>query len=252
MNDVTILLGANESLVAVLSGAITTTNPTWSLIWNGDGGPANPVGNLDGTTEVTLLTGVNTPRFVKSVQIYNADSANITVTISKKIGNTLYPIDKATLSAGTNHTWSVAPAGPQGEEGAVGETGETGATGSAGQNGEGVYTAVVLKAADYSVLAADSGKLFTVQAAGPVVFSLPAPAANLVFTFLNTTNQNMTIANLLGQGIAFGISNANSVAFTTAGQLRGSYVRVSAIDVFNFGTYKWVFTNLGGTTLTGA
>lgn len=214
MNDVAILLGANESLVAVLSGAITTTNPTWSLIWNGDGGPANPVGTLDGTTEVTLLTGVSTPRFVKSVQIYNADSANITVTISKKIGNTLYPIDKATKSAGTNHFYSAAPSGPQGEEGAAGVVDATnvdvGASGTAGS-------------LDIFPTTASKGKI-------------AITATN------NTNNDTISITNAaMGQATALtipdpGDASASFVLTVGARSLTGNLTLASGADLIFSGT----------------
>ena len=36
MDPILVLQNATESITAVLAGAITTTNPTYSVMWNGD------------------------------------------------------------------------------------------------------------------------------------------------------------------------------------------------------------------------
>ncbi len=105
MDPILVLQNANESITAVLAGTITTTNPIYSVMWNGDGGPANPVGALTGATAKTLLTG-NSPRYVESLQIYNADSASITATLAKVVNGTSYNLLQRVLAAGDTLVWS--------------------------------------------------------------------------------------------------------------------------------------------------
>lgn len=105
MDPILVLQNSNESITAILAGAITTTNPIYSVMWTGDGGPANPVGALTGATAKTLLTG-NSPRYVESLQIYNADSANITVILAKVVNGTSYNLLQRVLAAGDTLVWS--------------------------------------------------------------------------------------------------------------------------------------------------
>lgn len=105
MDPILVLQNSNESITAILAGATTTTNPIYSVMWTGDGGPANPVGALTGATAKTLLTG-NSPRYVESLQIYNADSASITVTLAKVVNGTTYNLLQRVLAAGDTLVWS--------------------------------------------------------------------------------------------------------------------------------------------------
>lgn len=111
----------------------------------------------------------------------------------------------------------------------------------------------VAKTADYTVVAADAGTLFTTTgAAGAVVFTLPTIAAGLgPFEFLNTVDQNMTIASAgsLDNIVALHDVAADSIAFSTAGEKIGARVRVRA----NQAGTKWYVENLSpGNTITVA
>ena len=88
----------NESLTAVLAGS-PTTEPNYLTLWSDSGGSVKQtVGALDGTTAVTLVEAPQHGRLlVDWVHIYNADSAAITVTLSKKVGSTTHNILKVTL-----------------------------------------------------------------------------------------------------------------------------------------------------------
>lgn len=104
MDPILVLQNSSESITATLAGAITTTNPIYSVMWTGDGGPANPVGSLTGATAKTLLTGGI--KLVESLQIYNADSASITVTLTKVVNGTSYNLLQKVLAAGDTLVWS--------------------------------------------------------------------------------------------------------------------------------------------------
>lgn len=73
-----------DSVKAVLSGAITTTNPTYSVNYTDLNNKATGTssGSLAGVTLTTLQTTTTTPYRVDSISIYNGDTAAVTVTLS--------------------------------------------------------------------------------------------------------------------------------------------------------------------------
>lgn len=94
------ILGAGESLTAVMSGAAATTNPTTFV--DSAEGPTEAVtpGSLSGATAVTLATTQNS-RTVNSVTICNIDTAAVTVTLKRLIAaGTAYPFPAITLQVG--------------------------------------------------------------------------------------------------------------------------------------------------------
>lgn len=94
------ILGAGESLTAVMSGAAATTNPTYFV--DSAEGPNEAVtpGSLSGATAVTLATTQNS-RTVNSVTICNIDTAAVTVTLKRlNASGTAYPFPAITLQVG--------------------------------------------------------------------------------------------------------------------------------------------------------
>lgn len=68
----------------------------------------NAIGELTGDTTKELLAGVDNPapdKGVLDVLIYNRDTATANVTISKKIGDTEYPLVRGAISAGGSLFW---------------------------------------------------------------------------------------------------------------------------------------------------
>lgn len=109
------------------------------------------------------------------------------------------------------------------------------------------YIRELNKAADYTVVAADNGTLFTASAA--VNFTLPTLAAGLHFLFYNDADSNMTVTSAAGDDlIVFNDVAADSVAFSTAGGKIGGSVEVIA----NQAGTKWrVFSrSAGANTIT--
>jgi hypothetical protein len=101
------------------------------------------------------------------------------------------------------------------------------------------------KAADYTVTAADNGKMFTATAA--VNFTLPTIAVGLAYTFVQTADANMVITgnnNILVDGDAA----ASTITYSTASHKIGSICHVRAIRVGS--AYLWLAQNLGETTQT--
>lgn len=96
----------------------------------------------------------------------------------------------------------------------------------------------IAKTADYTLVAADNGRLFTnTGAAGAVVFTLPAIAPGLIFSFLGIANQNITITSAEGTNIvALNNAGATSVAFSTSGNKIGAHCTVFS----NQAGTKWI------------
>lgn len=109
----------------------------------------------------------------------------------------------------------------------------------------------VSKAANYTVVAADNGTLFT-AITGAVTFTLPTLAAGLRFEFLNLVDANMTIASAgsLDDIVWMNDLAADSLAASTVGQKIGARLQFEA----NAAGTKWYVRNLSpaGVTITAA
>lgn len=101
------LNGTGESLTAVLSSAITTNNPNYSVTYKSNGIPADAVGTLTGTTAKTLLAGIDGPaRVVEAVHIYNADTVAVVVTLKKVVSAGTYSLVSVTIPVGGTLRWT--------------------------------------------------------------------------------------------------------------------------------------------------
>lgn len=89
----------------------------------------------------------------------------------------------------------------------------------------------VAKTADYTVLAADNGTLFTNQAAaGAVVFTLPALADITVgwsASFFVETDQSVTVTAPSGKLVAFNNATRTSIAFSTSSEKIGARIDIT-------------------------
>ena len=70
-------LNSGDTLSAVMSGAASTTNPTYSVVAASE----SYTGSLSGTTSVNMLAPVG-PTPVESLWLHNADTAAATITVS--------------------------------------------------------------------------------------------------------------------------------------------------------------------------
>lgn len=106
------------------------------------------------------------------------------------------------------------------------------------------------KTADYTITAADMGKIFTNRGAtGAVTFTLPAAAAALkgrsVLVFV-VAGQNVTVAGATAdQMVVFNDATADSIAFSTAAELIGG-----CVEAICSGTDWLVRVALGSETQT--
>lgn len=108
------------------------------------------------------------------------------------------------------------------------------------------YKQPVAKTADYTLVEADSGKLFhTTGATGAVNFTLPTIEPGLRFRFHNTVDQNMVITSAAGNDIvALNDFAASTITFSTASQKIGA-----AVEIYAVGS-KWFATFLSSATAT--
>lgn len=81
---------SGESITAVMSGAITTVNPTWTVDYYDLNTSSNKsaAGSLTGVTAKTLLLSAASPLTVESLSICNIDTGAVTVTIKRVAADT--------------------------------------------------------------------------------------------------------------------------------------------------------------------
>lgn len=102
-------LNTTDSLTAVMSGSAATTNPTYNVIWKEAGSVAknNPVGSLSGATAVTLVAAPSSgQREIESLQIYNGDTAAVTVTLAKVVNGTSTTLLAYSIPVGYTLRWN--------------------------------------------------------------------------------------------------------------------------------------------------
>lgn len=118
----------------------------------------------------------------------------------------------------------------------IGALAPVGGAGASYSVAPGAPIAEVIKTTDYTVVAADNGKLFTNEgAAGAVNFTLPTVAAGYRFWFKSVADQNLTVTGAAGTVIALNNAAATSVAFSTASQKIGGGFMVES----NAAGTKW-------------
>ena len=95
------MLLPGESLTAVLAGAVSATQPTYSTIVKQGGRPEEKNGSLNSATAVTITVVPATGETeVVSLNLYNGDSAAVVVTIKKVSGSNSYTLFSGTLQSG--------------------------------------------------------------------------------------------------------------------------------------------------------
>lgn len=105
-----VLDATTKTIQAVMSGAATTTNPSFTAAWGDDTGSAFTEGSSDGAfngaTPVTIVAApaAATRRVIKNITIANIDTAPVTITLSYNDNSTLRTVVKVTLQVGD--TWT--------------------------------------------------------------------------------------------------------------------------------------------------
>jgi len=105
-----VLDATTKSNSVAMSGAATTTNPTYVTAYSDDTGTAFTEGSsdgaLNGTSAVTVVAAPasSTRRLIKTIYISNLDTVANTIIVSYNDNSTLRQIAKVTLNV--NDTWS--------------------------------------------------------------------------------------------------------------------------------------------------
>lgn len=100
-----VLNGTAESIVAVLAAAVATAQPVAEAAYADTPAAATVAGASTALNSATAATIVAAPasgfqRAVRSLSIYNRDTATVTVTVSKVVSGTTYPLAKVGLLPG--------------------------------------------------------------------------------------------------------------------------------------------------------
>ena len=109
---------------------------------------------------------------------------------------------------------------------------------------------VVTKAADYTVLAAESGTLFTTSGAtGGIEFTLPAAEDGLIYWFVNAVDGDLKVTADATNMVCYNNAAADTVSFETAAEQIGC-----GFEIFSDGTnwYAGPFNGLVDATMTVA
>lgn len=214
-------LSPSESLTIVMSGAAATTNPTYAVHWQQDGGPVNtPVGSLTGATAVTAVSAPGSgQKQIDLVQIYNGDTAAVTITLAKVVSGTSVTLFARTLAVGATLRYTA-----DGIE--VTDTDTPNGVGTAGTGvtatevGYGPFHQTTLVLSDVSVTV---GNTSGVSFGGTKIYDFPAgrilvhgcTAADISFDLTDAGNVT-PIAITHGGDIAIGTTVAGDGTLTNA------------------------------------
>lgn len=103
-----------RKLQAVMSSAVTTTNPTVTCTWADNTStattPGCTVSNLNGTTAVDIIAApaVSTQRQTLTINIYNKDTVSQIITVRYNDNGTNYEVQKVTLGVGETLVYTAA------------------------------------------------------------------------------------------------------------------------------------------------
>jgi hypothetical protein len=218
--DMILVLNPGESLTAVMSGAADTTNPTSLVSWRDNGGTNTPAGSLNGSTAVTLVAAPGDgQRLVDRVQIYNGDTAAVTVALSKVTSSGNTTILSRQLSAGATLRYTAdgievdTPDVPT-------NVGTPTANVTASEQGNGLIQKTVLTLSDLSVTV---GNTTGVSFGGSKIYDFPAGrilvhgvvASNISFDLTDEGNAT-PIEATHGGDIAIGTTPPSDGTLTNA------------------------------------
>jgi hypothetical protein len=219
---IAVLDGTTDLLTATLAGAPATTQPTYSALWNGNGGPAQAIGLLTGVTAKTMLAGVGGgPRVLDSLHIYNSDTAAVVATINKSVAGTSYPLVNAEIPVGGTLRWlkdglSILDAGATTPADSVGAI-VAGIGLSVTESGSGSFRRTVLTLTNTPITITDalayaSLKLYDFPAGRlRIIDCLTSLAFTTTSTIASTLNSGATVSHGIGSVAASSITLATTM-----------------------------------------
>lgn len=217
----TTLYGDGEYLTAVLSGAAAGTEPNYSALYQDDNAFSSVVGALTGVTAKTVVPAPDAGRLrkVSLLDIYNADSAEVAVTLAKVSGGTSYPLGNITLPVGARAEWTesglrVVDVGGTTPAVAVGAV-VAGIGVVASESGSGSFRKTVLTLTDTPITVTDA-----LAYAGLKLYDFPAGRILLLGTTVSlafgvTTTRASTINDNAAMDFSLGSVTASNVTLAT-------------------------------------
>ncbi len=208
-----------ESFTAVMSGAAATTNPTYSVLYKSESGGVNtPVGSLNGATAVTLVAAPDSgQKQVDVVQIYNGDTAVVTVTLTKVVSGTGTALFSYAIPVGYMLRWSSDGIEIIGTTTLAGVGAVAGTGNVASESGDGVVhkTTITLSAMELAVtdaLAYASQKLYDFPAGRILILGTTGSLAWAVTTVrADTINDNAAMDWSVGSAAASSVTLATTM-----------------------------------------
>jgi len=103
-----ITLNKNDKLEFVLAGAADPAPQAFASYEDVYGGliPGRAFAEANGATDVTLVSAPYDKRVIKSIMIYNADDASVTVTVKINSGGTDYNLITIAVASGKTLQYS--------------------------------------------------------------------------------------------------------------------------------------------------
>ncbi|HVP57596.1 MAG TPA: hypothetical protein VMU02_05825 [bacterium] len=107
-----VLSATTDKLQALSDASAATTEPkvvvTWADITSSTFSPSRSVSALNGTTavDITAAPASSTQRLIRTIHVFNEDTATRIVTIRYNANGTTYILKKASLAAGDTLFWS--------------------------------------------------------------------------------------------------------------------------------------------------
>lgn len=258
MMTIAVLQNSTEYITATLAGTPATTQPPFSVVWKSTGGSTpqgvktNPVGLLNNSTEAkTLLTGGDSPKEVELLQIYNADTAAITVALKKVTGDGSFTLINATVPvAGTLNWISGRPpevlnaygTTPSDSVGAI----VAGIGVTVSETGFGNFRRTILTLTDTPITITDA-----LAYAGLKLYDFPAGRINVLdcltsLAFKTTSVLDSTLN--ASSTVAYGVGSATASATTLATTMQ-NFMPGSGETPKEFTSSATI--NVAGTTVTG-
>lgn len=218
------LNGTTEKVQVVLGGAVTTDE----LVVMVSAGKYGDVTLTDGDTPIDALVGVADEGVgMEYVHVYNKDTVQHTVTISKKVGSTTYNLVKRNVPSGSTLTWdgkSAPVVTPAMGEAAAGAGASAHATVVAAEGGSDNYHKTVLTLTDTPITITDA-----LAYAGIKLYDLPAGRirildclSSLTFTTTSVLASTLNAGVTVSYGIGSVTASATTLATTMQNMMPGS------------------------------
>jgi hypothetical protein len=249
-----ILDATTKSIVVAMSGAATTTNPSYVTSYSDDTGSAFTEGSsdgaLNGTSSVTVVASPasSTRRLIKTIYISNTDTAQVTLIVSYNDNSTLRQIAKVTLQVGD--TWSTD--GTTDSAGslktAVGFASSTGTGAVVLQTNPSITNPTVTAYLETAPALTNSSTAVTLSLASGTVLSYTL-TGNCTFTMPTATSGTSFIVKLIQDGTGSRTATFTSVKWPSGAAPNITTTASTGVDVLSFvcinsiwyGTYAQAF-----------